>query len=174
MRSSKLIVDMARLPAASPLTELYRDESVLAFVQAVACPTTPLFVSSDPYNGCFYNMYEKGDGLGYHFDVGEFGVNLILQQPDAGGVFESHPNLRSDADEGFAEVAAALAGQRTPQAASDVGPGSLVIFAGRRSLHRVTPVAGSRERVNAILHYERDPEARLSAYSLKKFFGREQ
>ena len=67
----------------------------------------------------------------------------------------------------------------------NLGPGSLVIFAGIESLHRVTPVTETVrqgksksprtervERINAILTYESQPGKRMNKYGLKKFFGR--
>ena len=67
----------------------------------------------------------------------------------------------------------------------NLGPGSLVIFAGIESLHRVTPVTETVlqeklksattervERINAILTYESEPGKRMNKYGLKKFFGR--
>ena len=50
--------------------------------------------------------------------------------------------------------------------------GSLLFFAGRLSLHRVSPVVGPTPRVNAILTYEKRPGAMANPYSLEKFFGR--
>jgi hypothetical protein len=35
-----------------------------------------------------YNGYYHGDGLGWHFDLSEFGVNLVLQEPSGGGTFD--------------------------------------------------------------------------------------
>ena len=55
--------------------------------------------------------------------------------------------------------------------AEGVGPGSLVIFSGRESLHRVTPV-GEGTRMNAIFTFEKEAGARPNSYSLQKFFGR--
>ena len=93
-------------------------------------------------SAAFYNLYEEGDGLGWHFDKGAFGVNLILQNPEKGGAFEYHPNTRSDDDPwAFERVEKILSGSTDGvEAAGDVRAGSLIIFAGRQSLHRVSPV----------------------------------
>jgi len=45
----------------------------LSLVQDIASPAQQLFPSACPYNAAYYNMYSKGDGLGWHFDKGEFG-----------------------------------------------------------------------------------------------------
>lgn len=38
-----------------------------------------LHLSICPFNSAMYNGYYDGDGLGWHFDRSEFGVNLVLQ-----------------------------------------------------------------------------------------------
>ena len=59
-----------------------------------------------------------------------------------------------------------------PERVTGVAAGSLVFFAGRLSLHRVSPVRGPRPRINAILTYEKEPGQLANPYSLHKFFGR--
>ena len=117
-----------------------------------------------------YNGYYDADGLGWHFDRSEFGVNLVLQEPSSGGAFDYHRLTRSEADPwAFGAVERVLraaephaAGGGPARAASaerieGLTAGSLVLFAGRLSLHRVSPVRGPRPRINAILTYESEP-----------------
>ena len=139
-----------------------------------------------------YNGYYDGDGLGWHFDRSEFGVNLVLQEPEAGGCFEYHRLTRSEEDlwaysavDGVLRAAAQQEQAQVQQAqqAQPAAPGgaervdglaagSLVFFAGRLSLHRVSPVRGPTPRVNAILTFEKRPGQLANPYSLQKFFGR--
>ena len=49
--------------------------------------------------------------------------------------------------------------------------GSLYLFRGRNSLHRVAPVS-SGKRINAILSFNSEKDGRLNAYTRRKFFGR--
>mmetsp|Transcript_3161 Transcript_3161/g.6390 ORF Transcript_3161/g.6390 Transcript_3161/m.6390 type:complete len:322 (-) Transcript_3161:83-1048(-) len=174
-QSSKTIVDFDRLAPTSPLKQLYGDKALKALIQGIVSPDSELYFSACPYNSAFYNMYEQGDGLGWHFDRGEFGVNLILQNPSQGGTFEYHANTRSEQDEwAFEKVQLLLDGEMEGvEAATEAKMGSLIIFAGRMSMHRVTPVTSSSPRINAILHYEKAPGQRLGAYTLQRFFGRE-
>jgi hypothetical protein len=65
-----------------------------------------------------------------------------------------------------------LEGKEKVETPKGVGAGSLVFFAGRLSLHRVSPVKGPVPRINAILTYETEVGRTANAYSLKKFFGR--
>jgi len=177
-QSSKRIVDYARLSDQSPLRLLYLQPALLALVQRIVSPETEsksLYLSDCPFNAAYYNMYREGDGLGWHFDKGEFGVNLVLQNPVSGGNFEFHHNTLTATDTwAFDKVERILSGDSCGVVSSDglVGAGSLVIFNGRQSMHRVSPVAGLIPRINAIFVYESSPGQRLGRYSLHKFFGR--
>ena len=51
-------------------------------------------------------------------------------------------------------------------------PGTLALFRGHSSPHRVTPVTGSRLRINAVLSYASVPGHRLHAAAYPLFYGR--
>jgi hypothetical protein len=51
-------------------------------------------------------------------------------------------------------------------------PGTLTLFRGRRSLHRVSPVLGDTVRVNAVLAYGDRPGMRLNELTQRLFYGR--
>jgi hypothetical protein len=191
MISSKRIVDFARLSSSSPLKALYYRPELVQFVQQVV-GVSQLYHSICPFNAAMYNGYYDSHGLGWHFDRSEFGVNLVLQDPHEGGVFDYHRLTRSEEDlwsydtvsrilEAHPESISGTANTRkTADAGSFVGvesvtdltAGSLVFFSGRLSMHRVSPVHGKRARINAILTYEKKPDQLANAYSLRKFFGR--
>jgi len=202
-KSSKWIIDYDRIMQSSPLVDLYTSPHVHAFVAYVVRPETSstssiaveadfaLYESGCPYNAAYYNIYESGDGLGWHFDRSIFGVNLELQPALEGGNFELCWNTRSsscsnnDKDKDDVDIWAFDKVQRILKESSDsecslaqridnppVGPGSLVLFAGARNLHRVTHVQSPQPRINAIMTYETQPHQKPNAYSLAKFFGR--
>ena len=180
------------------LRELYQSELLLELVQAIVAPDRQLYASPCPISSAYYNVFGEGDGLGWHFDNSEFGVNLVLQMaiPQAnlgcstetgaangsapgGGEFEFHLNTRSDTDpDSYATTARLLdsgcpSTDRGVQSAHDLRPGSLVVFSGRHSLHRVTPVLpGASPRINIIFTYETQQGAMANDYVLRKFFGR--
>ena len=54
----------------------------------------------------------------------------------------------------------------------DPDAGTLTIFRGWGSLHRVSPVTGARSRLVAVLSYAEEPDLRMSAYTQKLFHGR--
>jgi hypothetical protein len=189
--SSKRIADLATCggPTDSLLGRLYARPSLRELVRV--CAGLPrLHLSACPFNAAYYNAYAPGDGLGWHFDRSAFGVCVVLQSPGAGGRFEFHHNTRdaaagteagagagasdakSEAEFRRVEAIVSWADRRGVVAVEGTGPGSLVVFAGRESLHRVSPVTAAPPRINAILTYEALPGQRPGPYSLARFFGR--
>jgi hypothetical protein len=171
-RSEKTAVDYANLVPSSPLRKIYYNESLRELVR-VCVGLEKLHLSACPFNAAYYNRFEPGNELGWHFDRSSFGVNLVLQPADSGGDFEFSHNTRSDEDmHSFDKVQRTLDGNAEDVIrVGSVGPGSLIIFNGRHSLHRVTPVTIGR-RMNAILTYEQKCGQKLNAYGARTFFGR--
>ncbi len=117
-------------------------------------------------------LYEPGDELGWHFDGADFVVTLMLQPPLAGGAFEYVPMLRSPDDENYHGVSALLHGDRDRVRGMSGREGTLALFRGHSSPHRVTPVEGTRARINAVLAYATVPDAQLSPANRELFYGR--
>lgn len=154
-------------------------------------PFPPLYRSADPLGALYTNYFAPGDQLGWHYDRSEFFVNLILQQPQqGGGVFQfvkDLPPLPTTATEMQAsvherEVMAALNGTSTRITSTELLEGDLILFMGRYSMHRVTPVLpasavastlAEQSRINAIFTYGQDPNMTLNRYTRLKFFGRD-
>ena len=171
-QSSKIIVDCERIPSQSYIHEIYKSVLFIDFVGFVVGGT--IYKSGCNYNAAYYNIFRDGDGLGWHFDRSDFGINLELQTAESGGHFELCQSSRS-----YDKVQEVLQHSATGDTKNfrvnnpcNVTPGSLVIFSGSDNLHRVTKVAGPRHRINTIMTYERKPNQKPNAYSLKTFFGR--
>jgi len=96
----------------------------------------------------------------------------MLQEPLAGGAFEFVPMLRTADGKNPRGVAALLAGDRTGVRMMSPEPGTLALFRGHLSPHRVTAIEGSTQRINAVLAYSDMPDARLTASARRIFFGR--
>ena len=173
--SSKCIVDYARVPDSSILKAIYKSPRLLELVQQTT-GTSELHLSACPYNAAYFNEFSIGDGLGWHFDRSEFGVNLVLQPPGTGAEFEFHHNTRTEEDlDSYCKVEDILArgsDHHEVDCVDYLGVGSLVIFSGRLSMHRVKPLLGPPTRINAILTYEKEEGQAPKAYTLRKFFGR--
>jgi 2OG-Fe(II) oxygenase superfamily len=171
IRSAKEGTALDDIPAHSPVLALYQSDALLRFVGA-ALEIDPLFRSDDPLGALNYMYYGPADELGWHFDNADFVVTLMLQAPERGGHFEFAPMLRSEGDRNDAGVRALLAGDRSRIRTMSGEPGTLALFRGHLSPHRVTPVEGSRTRVNAVLSYARTPGHRLGDETYRLFYGR--
>ncbi len=118
-----------------------------------------LYLNECPYQALNLLAFEDGDESSWHFDQeNEFTVTLMLQSADSGGDFEIAPKIRSDADPGYEEIQKVLDGDHSRVIRVDRAPGSLVIFHGRNSLHRVSRVRSARTRLVAVMLYESAPE----------------
>jgi hypothetical protein len=99
-----------------------------------------------------------GDELGWHFDQTDFVVSIALQSSLGGGLFENASQLRRADDECYDDVAAVLAGARADRVTVEpMTPGTLMLFNGRWSMHRVTPIEGDVARYVALLAYDTKP-----------------
>ena len=171
LRSSKKQIAYDQIPDESVIRQLYEDDATLALVAGVL-GFERLYRLDDPLAALGYAYMEPGDTLAWHFDRSEFAVTLMLQTAERGGAFEYVPNVRTDTDERPQVVAAVLERRSDQVIALEPQPGTLTMFAGRRSLHRVTPVRGGRTRVNAVLAYSQEPGRRLNELSQRLFYGR--
>jgi hypothetical protein len=171
VRSAKQGTAYDDIPGDSIVRVLYESPELLAFVGA-ALEIDPLHRSGDPLGALNYMYFHPGDELGWHFDNAHFVVTLLLQAPEAGGVFEFAPMLRSEDDRNDAGVRGLLAGDRSRVRTMSGEPGTLALFRGHWSPHRVTPVEGERMRMNAVLSFARTPGQRLSSETYRLFYGR--
>ncbi len=171
IRSAKEGTAFDGIPADSPVRVLYESDELVRFVGA-ALEIEPLFRSDDPLGALNYMYYLPGDELGWHFDNADFVVTLMLQAPEAGGVFEFAPMLRSPEHRNDEGVRALLAGTSDRVRTMSGAPGTLALFRGHWSPHRVTPVEGHQMRMNAVLSYARTPGQRLKEETYRLFYGR--
>lgn len=161
-----------RMPADSVLEALYTDPAVQRFV-ADCFGLAQVHELADPYSGLVLNVVEPGLAHPWHFDVNEFTVSMLTGEPEAGGVFEYCPNLRSPGDENLDAVTAVLDGAAPHLVRRlELKPGDLQLFQGRYALHRVSPVEGSTARHSAILAYSERPGVIGSMARTRQLFGR--
>lgn len=132
-----------------------------------------LYPYADPLSPLNMLVYQPGTGTGWHFDIADFVVTLLLRNPDGGGTYEYAPFIRSDDDEGFDAVGAILAGERDGVHELSQPAGALVIFKGHHTLHRVTPISGDVSRLVGVFSYAAEPGRETSAYNRKTFYGRD-
>jgi hypothetical protein len=131
-----------------------------------------LFTMDDPLARVNAMCYAQGEGLNWHFDRSEFTTTLLLQAPKAGGAFEFRSDLRSDNDPNYDGVARLLAGHDPELQAITLEPGTLNVFRGKNTAHRVTPVEGDRARIIAVFSFYEKPGVRFTEEEQRGFYGR--
>jgi hypothetical protein len=133
---------------------------------------TALYPMADELAGANVMAYRTGEALNWHFDRSEFTTTLLLQAPRAGGEFQYRRDLRSDGDANYAGVAALLEG-RDPQARTlKLAAGTLNVFKGKNTAHRVTPIDDDRERIIAVFSYYERPGVMFTPEERIGFYGR--
>ncbi len=155
----------------SPVTTLYRWEPLRQFLADVLA-VSRLHLMADELAAVNVMSYRDDEALNWHFDRSEFTTTLLLQRPDDGGVFEFRRDLRTDDDPRYGDVAAVLDGTDPMIEQRDPAPGTLSVFAGRNTAHRVTPTRGQRDRVIAVFSYSERPGVCLTDAERIGFYGR--
>jgi hypothetical protein len=171
-RSSVHVVAYDQHPPASLVRALYGWEELLDFLGRVL-GRSPLHRYADPLGALNLAVMTEGDVLGWHYDQTDFVVSLAIQSSESGGDFENVAHLRTDDDERYDDVARVLRGDANDLVVVEpMTPGTLMLFEGRRSLHRVTTIAGDRPRHVALLGYDTKPGTRSSEQLQRTRYGR--
>jgi len=160
------------LPRAGLLDSIYRWPPMRQFVSKVLGYES-LHPYEDELSPVNVLVYPEGAGTGWHFDIADFVVTLLLRSPHGGGVYDYAPFIRSESDEGFGKVANILDGKPDGVKALSQPEGALVIFKGHHTLHRVTPVSGELSRLVAVFSYAREAGQHTNQYNRRTFYGRE-
>ncbi len=160
------------IPRGTGLRRLYEWDGLMAFVAAVLGEKR-LYRHADPLAALNINTFGEGQGLNWHFDRTDFSVTLSLQTAEAGGAFEYVPWTRSAGDENYDGVARLIDGGREGLREMSFAAGTLALFRGHYSLHRVNPVEGPRPRLAAVLSYVREPGVTFTPYAQQLFYGRQ-
>jgi hypothetical protein len=180
------------VPADSPLRVLYEWDGLIAFLAGVL-DRRPLFRMADALGALNLTVMDEGHVQGWHYDNTDFVVSLAVQPSDAGGDFECASAIRTADDEHYDDVRRVLSGdtdvlREAPSSASppvgsasasilEVLPmtaGTLMVFAGRNSLHRVSPVAGPTSRIVGLLAYDTKPDTATSEIFKLVRYGRSE
>ncbi|MGI9356366.1 MAG: HalD/BesD family halogenase [Rhizobiaceae bacterium] len=154
----------------SLIIQLYEWDAFARFLAAVM-DKPKLFTMDDPLARVNVMGYSDGQALNWHFDRSEFTTTLLLHAPSQGGDFEYDKDLRSDTDPNYEGVADLLEGRRAPVRMS-LDPGTLNVFKGKNTAHRVTPVAGDQDRTIAVFSYYEQPGVMFTQEERIGFYGR--
>ncbi|MEP7204240.1 MAG: hypothetical protein ABI894_16630 [Ilumatobacteraceae bacterium] len=156
----------------SVLRQLYDSDVLLHFIWECLGTARPIYRWADPLARNPYGVTDPGQWLPWHFDGNEFTVSILAQKAERGGVFEYVPNIRRPDVENYEHVAHVLAGGHDGVRQLDLMPGDLQLFAGRFSLHRVTPVEGTVPRYIGLPSYVHDPYRMNRSFHSETLYGR--
>lgn len=159
------------VPAKSPLRRLYESPVLLEFL-AQALDKGELYRYADPLGALNIAVMGDGEHLMWHFDQTDFVVSILLQDCEAGGDFEFVPNIRRPGEENYGKVKRLLDGDTSGVVRLDAKPGTLALFQGRHSIHRVSPIEGRTPRYIALLGYDTKPGTMSSDRLKQRRYGR--
>ena len=144
----------------------------LADFLAAAMGKPRLYPMADSLARVNVMAYREGEELNWHFDRSEFTTTLLLQSAESGGDFQYRSDLRSENNPNYDGVARLLAGEDNETCTLSLTPGTLNVFMGRNTAHRVTPVECGRERIVAVFSYFEKPAVVFGADEQLGFYGR--
>ena len=172
IKSSKGCITTDQIPDNSALKAVYTSEVFKNFIAAIVGEKA-LYEYEDPLSSINIHYAKNGQELGWHFDNSSFAVTLLLQKPLNGGVFEYVKNVRNSesGEMGFDKAKEVITGKIVPSVLN-LDPGTLVLFKGRDSMHRVTPTVGEKPRYLVVFAYNSKPGVSLSKSAQKTFYGR--
>ncbi|NNF80170.1 MAG: 2OG-Fe(II) oxygenase [Rhizobiales bacterium] len=153
------------------LTKIYEWPPLADFLAAVM-GKPQLHVMADPLARVNVMTYSHGETLNWHFDRSEFTTTLLLQAPKAGGEFQYRSDLRRDDDPNYGGVAKLLAGEDSKVRTMPLTAGTLNVFRGKNTAHRVSAVEGATERILAVFSYYERAGVHFSTEDRIKFYGR--
>jgi hypothetical protein len=160
-----------QFPTQSVLRQLFEWDPLMEFV-AAALKKERLYRYADPMGALNLAVMGDGERLHWHFDQTDFVTSIALRPSEAGGDFEYVPLIRSAADENYPRVKNLLNGSDEGVVRVAMHPGTLLLFEGRNSIHRVTPIRGGTTRLVALLAYDTKPATRSSKLLQMARYGR--
>ncbi len=158
------------IPEDAQLRRIHRSPSLIAFL-AKALGEQALYPLADRQQSLNISVMEEGGCQQWHFDRGKAAITLLVQASEGGGRFEYVPDVRSEDSENFEAVGRVLDGYRENVRSVEITAGTLMLFRGHFSLHRVTPVEGKRHRLQLIFAYADRPDQHGSAESSRLHYG---
>jgi hypothetical protein len=159
-------------PADSALRALYESDVLMEFIRLLL-ERDALYRYADPFGALNLASMADGDELHWHYDQTDFVVSIAIQSSESGGDFECVPLVRSPVHENYDVVRAVLQGKGGAAVSTiPMTPGTLMLFEGRNSLHRVAPIRGARPRYVALLAYDTRPGTDSSPLLKRVRYGR--
>ena len=154
----------------SMLHRLYGSPLLARFAAAVL-GVPVIHPVADPLMAAPVTLHYQGSELGWHCDTQEFTITVMFRPSDKGGEFQYFP-MAGPKDENFQRVPDVLGGNHDAVRNVQFDAGSILLFRGANTLHRVTPTESIKPRVLSVFHYERTPGRMFDSDWKQVVFGR--
>ena len=170
MKTTKRCIPNDLISKNSFLVEIYNSMIIKKFFCDIL-NVNKLYPYNDPLSSININYYNKGDGLGWHFDNSDFTITLLVKNCLNGGQYEFFNKIRYKKGAEDYEVISKILDEKLKGQKVQSQGGDLMIFKGKESIHRVTKVIKG-ERILITFNYNINEGVSLSKESRKTFFGR--
>ena len=165
------VIPYDQFPPRSVLRGLYEWDGLMDFI-AAALAKDRLYRYADPMGALNLAVMGADERLHWHYDQTDFVTSIALRASERGGDFEYVPLIRSATDENYPRVKRLFEGSPEGIVRVPMQPGTLLLFEGRNSIHRVTPIHGDTTRLVALLAYDTKPGTRSSKILQTARYGR--
>jgi len=157
--------------AGSIIERIYEWAPLVDFIARVL-EIPRLHLMDDPLARINILEYRPGEALNWHFDRSRYTTTLLIREAEEGGEFQYRSALRSDDDPNYEGVGKLLQGEKSGIRVNPLEAGTLNVFAGKNTLHRVSTVRGACSRLVAVFSYYDRPGVTLSEKERLGFYGR--
>ncbi|AFI04959.1 hypothetical protein [Helicobacter cetorum] len=156
----------------SPLRELYNSSDLKDFL-AFVLEEENLYPYADKLSSINIHYAKDNQGLNWHFDNSSFAVTLLIQKPLGGGEFCFVKDVRdSKHDDMGYDLAHKIVSSTWSYQSLGQDEGTLVLFRGRDSLHKVNKTKGEVCRILCVFAYNNEPNISLSQEAMQTFYGK--
>lgn len=155
----------------SVVKRVYEYPPLLRFL-ADAMGKESLYLMDDPLASVNVMSSRDGEALNWHFDQSEFTTTIMLQASTRGGELEYRSELRTPEDLNINGIVGLINGDSSKNEIVTLTPGTLNVFRGVNTPHRVTTVGGSQERIMTIFSFYEQPHVTFSDEMRIGFYGR--
>lgn len=160
-----------QIPKGHLIRQIYEWDPLMRFIGDIL-GIEKIYRYGDPMGALNIAVMKDGDYLRWHFDQTDFVTSLSIRNADEGGHFEYAPMIRTPNLENYGAVKTVIQGGRDRVRLVENKPGTLVLFKGRHSLHRVTPIQGKTSRLMGLFGYDTKPDTQSSDYLRRIRYGR--
>jgi len=152
-----------QIPLNTLIRKVYDSNLVMNFI-ADATGKERMYHMEDEFQAINIMYMHDGCSRAWHYDGTDTVITLLLQKAAVGGEYEFAPFIRGEekGDERFEDVAKLFEGTYDGNIVKNADAGTLNLFNGIRSLHRVRTVYGPTKRIVAVLSYDSKPNIRGS------------